>query len=560
MPSCRSVWGLDWMQMLHRTFSRGVPLLLGAFCLGCARDDDPAGPSSFARSDPRTISGRVLGPDGSNICNTVGSGSLFLRLLNPDFTPGAGNGFLGQQDITCPDNRYSLPAPAGTAHLRVELPATEAIDGLPWRNLDEFTVDRRSAAHDVRIVEGTALGGSATLEGSAFEGASLTFTYDLNSNFGAAFGASGPDGAWSDFFGRSPFTLQAGVRYQANCDPVLGTRLLAGAPSGGFLFPDEVSAIDCTMETAPSIEFAHASTRLVVTPMPGDIGGSASSELFNQYGVGWGVQFPVEPGTAPSHSQAASHLFVGGLLITLEDSVLTGVNVNGQLQCDAECRDLGLDGTLKFTTGSTGRQVTWRYSSPTSGLDFTQTSVDGRRPHDYVLFQFTIRNTSRFTRTLHVGFFGDWDMDSDASDDLGFTDLDDRLMYLVSQAESGVHAGTLLLGAPASGNFFFSAGSVPSSFDQVQALTGGVRQETGGPGDLRYIQGAGPITLRRGQQRDVWIAVVAGEDHSQLLANAAAAEAHVSGGRTTALGAASALRFNAAAGAASQRRSPKQLR
>jgi hypothetical protein len=332
-----------------------------------------------------------------------------------------------------------------------------------------------------------------------------------------------------DFFGRSPFLLQANVRYQASCNPVLGTRLIAGAPSGGFLFPDEVSAIDCTMDTAPSTEFAHASTRLVVTPMPGDIGGSQSPELLGQYGVGWGVQFPVEPGTAPAHDQAASHLFVGGLLITLEDSVLTGVNVSGELQCEFECRDLGLDGTLKFTTGSTGRQVTWRYSSLTYGLDITQTSVDGRRPHDYVLFQFTIRNTSRFTRTLHVGFFGDWDMDGDAFDDLGFTDLDGRLMYLVSQAETGVHVGTLLLGAPASGNFFFTSSSVPSSFDQVQALTGGVRQETGGPGDLRYIQGAGPITLRRGQQRDVWIAVVAGDNADQLLANAAAAEDHAAG-------------------------------
>jgi hypothetical protein len=472
----------------------------------------------------------VLGPDGSNICNTVGSGTLLLRLLNPDFTPGFGNGFLGQQDITCPDNRYSLPAPAGTAHLRVELPATDAIDGLPWRNLDEFLVDRQGASHDVRIAEGTALGGSATLEGSPFEGASLTLTYDLNSNFGAAFGGSGADGAWMDFFGRSPFLPQGNVRYQARCDPVLGTRLIVGAPSGGFLFPDEVSTIDCTMEPAPSIEFSHTSTRLVVTPMPGDIGGSASPELFDRYGTGWGVQFPVEPGTAPSHNQAASHLFVGGLLITLEDSVLTGVNVNGQLQCEANCRDLGLDGTLKFTTtGSTVRQVTWRYSSPNDGLDITQTSVDGQRPHDYVLFQFTIRNTSRFTRTLHVGFFGDWDIDEDAFDDLGFTDLDGRLMYLVSQGETGVHVGTLLLGAPASGNFFFTAGTVPSSFDQVQALTGGLRQETGGPADLRYIQGAGPITIGRGQQRNVWIAVVAGEDRNQLLGNAAAAQDDVGG-------------------------------
>lgn len=404
-----------------RTTRFGASVLFSALCLACAKDDGLVDPSSFARNAPGGISGRVLGPDGTNICNTVGSGTLLLRLLNPDFVPGSNNGFLGVQDITCPNNRYSLPAAAGTAHLRVEVPITDGIDGLPWRNLDEVVVDNRGGNHDVRIVEGTALGGSATLEGSPFEGAGLTFVYDLNSNFGAAFGASGPDGAWMDFFGRSPFLPQAGVRYQAACDPVLGTRLIAGAPEGGFLFPDEVSSIDCTMETASAIGFSHTFTRVVVTPMPGDIGGSASSELFDQYGVGWGVQFPVEPGSAPVHGQASSHLFIGGLLIGRDpDTVLAGVDVGGEMECGFPCRRLGLNGTLKFTPiGRTGRQVTWSYSG--EDLEVTQTSVDGRRPYDYVLFRFSIRNTSRFTRTFHAGFFGDWDVEFDAFDDLGFS-------------------------------------------------------------------------------------------------------------------------------------------
>lgn len=509
--------------------------LLTVLCLACAREDNPLDPSSFARNAPRAIAGKVLGPDGGNICNTVGSGTLLVRLLNPEFAVGSGNPFLGQQDITCPNNRYSLPAGAGTAHLRVEVPINDQIDGLPWRNLDEFLVDTRGADHDVRIVEGTALGGSATFEGSPFEGASITVRYDFNSNFPAGFGVPGPDGGWMDFFGRSPFRLKAGVRYRATCDPVPGTRVTDGPPSGGFLFPSEVSTINCSMETAPSVAFSHTATRLVVTPMPGDIGGSASPELFDRYGVGWGVQFPVQPGSTPFHDQSASHLFVGGLLIGRDpDTVLAGVNPTGQLQCGLTCRDLGLNATLQFTrTGSGGKQVTWRYSDATSlesaGLEITQTSVDGRPPRDYVLFRFTIRNTGRFTRTFHAGFFGDWDMDVDALDDLGFTDLDGRLMYVVSQAESGFHVGTLLLGAPVSGNFFFTAAGILSTFDQVQALSGGLRQESGGPADLRYIHGVGPITLKRGQQRDVWLAVVAGVDQNQLLANAAAAEADVAG-------------------------------
>jgi hypothetical protein len=472
-----------------------------------------------------------VGPDGTNICNTIGSGTLLIRLLNPDFVTGSNEAFLGAQDITCPNNRYSLPSGTGTAHLRVELP-TEGIDGLPWRNLDEFLVDREAANHEVRIVEGTALGGSATLNGTPFEGAGLSLTYELNSSFGAAIGQSGPDGSWSDFFGRSPFLVQAGVRYQASCAALPGTRLTTGAPARGFLFPDEVSAIDCAMENAPAIAFSHTATRVVVTPLPGDIGGQ-SFDLFDQYGVGWGVQFPVDLGSEPSHGGGASHLFVGGLLIGSDpDTVLSGVNVNGEMACGTSCRDLGLDGTLKSTpTSGGGRLVTWRYSDRTSGegvgLEFTQASVDGKRPNDYVLFKFTIRNTSRLTRTFHAGFFGDWDVEADANDDLGFTEQDGRLMYVVSQGESGIHAGTLLIGPPASGSFFFTAGQVPSTSDQVQALSGGVRVESGGPADLRYIQGAGPITLAPRQSRDLWIAVVAGESRDQLLANAAAAEAEV---------------------------------
>jgi hypothetical protein len=515
--------------MLSHSLRRGAVVLFATLALACSKDDDPVGPSSSVRSAPSLISGRVLGPDGTNICNTVGSGTLFLRLLNPDFTVGGGKGFLAAQDITCPDNRYSLSAGTGTTYLRVQLP-TGQIGALPWRNLDQFAAGRTGAAHDIEVAQGIPLAGVATLEGAPFEGAGLILNYEFNTGFGAAIGVSDANGHWMDHFGRPPFLLQPGIRYQTSCQPVPGTRVIAGAPSSGFLFPDEVGTIDCTMESSPSIGFSHTATRLVVTPMPGDIGGSQSPEFLDQYGAGWGIQFPVETGSTPVHEQSASHLFVGGLLIGYDpDTILSGVNLNGEMQCGSSCRGLGLDGTVQFASTATGSQVTWRYSALNAPLDITQTSHDGRRPHDYVLFQFTIRNTSRFTRTFHAGFFGDWDVDTDAGDDVGFTEMDGKLMYVGSQDGTGNYAGTLLLGAPASGNFFFDVGRFPSTFDQMHALNGELREESAGPADLRYIHGAGPITLKRGQQHDLWIAVVAGEDRRQLLANAAAAEAEVTG-------------------------------
>jgi hypothetical protein len=68
---------------------------------------------------------------------------------------------------------------------------------------------------------------------------------------------------------------------------------------------------------------------------------------------------------------------------------------------------------------------------------------------------------------------------------------------------------------------------LPSTTDQVQALSGGLRRETAGPGDLRYIHGIGPITLARGRKADLWVAIVAGENHDQLVANANAADADI---------------------------------
>jgi hypothetical protein len=532
MPTNRVAGG-----MLAHALRSAAPLL-AVLWLACAPDETGVlSPQSLARSGSPTIAGKVLGPDGSGICKTIGSGTMVVQLLNPEFGSTSDVPFLGAQELRCPRNNYSLPVAAGTAHLRVTLPVGPTgptFGDLPWRHLEDVEVGDAGADHDVNIVAGTQVGGTATVDGKPIQGVFLQLAYDFNGNFGATNGLSDtlpPTGNWTEFFGRAPMILQNGVRYStiSTCSSMLGTRLVAGFPGGGFEFPTEVNALNCVLETGAATRFSHTFTRVVVTPMPGDIGGSFSPDFFDRYGVGWGVQFPISPGAPPGRDPSETHLFLGGLLIALDpDTVLAGVDVGGEMECGFTCRRLGLNGTVKFTSmGGTGRQVTWSYSG--EALEVTQTSVDGRRPYDYVLFRFSIRNTSRGTRTFHAGFFGDWDIDADALEDLGFTDLGGKLMYLVSQAETGFHVGTMLLGPPISGNYFFSGAEFPSSFDQVQALSGGLRRETAGPADLRYIQGAGPFTLRRGQQRDVWIAVVAGEDKSQLLANAAAAQADVAG-------------------------------
>ena len=425
--------------------------------------------------------------------------------------------------------------PGGSYLLRAILPSDPAIGTLPVRDVEPVTMDGGDVVHDIVVHNGTALGGRATLDGAPLADVSLTFVYDAAPGFGAAFGGSGPDGAWTEFF-RSPFILQNDVRYRTGC-AALGVKLIEGPPSGGFLFPSVGSAINCTMVTAPAVQFSHTLTRLVVTPLPGDIGGQ-SSELFDQYGSGWGVQFPVGPGQSPVHvPPSATHLFGGGLMIGIApDRILSGIDIAGQLQCGADCQDLGRDGVVSFTPQTPiGRTVTWRYSDAGSpegvGLGIVQRSFDGRSPNDYVLFRLDIKNGGRSTVTFYAGVFMDWDVEEDATDDAGSTELGGTLMVVRSTTELGFHMGTLLLGAPVSGNVFYNfSGAVPvpsSPADQYQALSGGMQQPSIEAGDAHYLHGVGPITLARGEKKTIWLAIVAGEDHDQLLANAAAAQADV---------------------------------
>jgi hypothetical protein len=253
MCTIRAACGLRLHKRTLRKLGHSVrwaaPLLLVTPWMACSRDDtSPLGPPSLAQSPSLTISGRVLGPDGENICGTIGSGTMVVQLLNPEFGITSDILFLGEQGLSCPVNRYSLRVDPGTAHLRVTLPINPGLGSLPWRHLDDVEVADANVSHDVSLVEGTELGGSATLDGEKLEGVFLQLLYDFNPNFGVTNGTSntfGPDGSWGEFFDRAPMILQSGGRYLAfsNCGATLGTRLVADIFSGGFLFPTEVHAV-----------------------------------------------------------------------------------------------------------------------------------------------------------------------------------------------------------------------------------------------------------------------------------------------------------------------------
>ena len=520
--------------MRHSTLSATLALLTAA--LAACNDAAPPVAPRFDATTGGSISGAVLGPDGTSLCHALPDGATFrVQALNPPPAPVA---IAGGQIVTCPDSVYAFPVTSGSYLLRVTLRDAADIGALPFRNLVTTpVVVAGDVRQDIRILPGTPLAGRATFDGAPFPGVALGLTYDQAPGYSAGTATSGDDGGWiEDVNGRDPIVLQDHVRYLAQpplCD-ALGTAVVQGPPATGFLFPAQVAAINCALTAAPNGAFSHDRTRLVITPMPGDIGG-LSSELFPRFGEGWGVQFPVTAGAAPQRgARAISQLFGGGLIVGLRpDRVLTGFDISGYAQCGATCRDLGLDGRLTYASSPQfGTKVIWHYSDATSneavGLKVLQKSYDGVPPNDYVLFHFIFTNSSAAPLSFYAGMFADWDIGDDPTDDIGDTAMGGRLMYMTDATPGGVFAGTLLLGAYPVSSTTFLTDFGQSTAEQVSILAGDENAPTElDPNDHRYVHALGPIALAPGASASMWIAVVAGETQAQLLANANAAAADV---------------------------------
>ena len=291
-----------------------MAIVVGALLAACTSDEraiPPVGPPSFSLAGDPVLSGAMLGPDGSSICKFLPDPfSSQVRVGPIDLAAGAFGAPV--QVLTCPTNSFAFTVAPGNYLVRAVLPPDPAIGLLPQRHVDRVFVDGGDVVDDIVVQNGTTLGGSATLDGAPLGDVAMTLVYDSAPGFLAAAGGSAGDGTWTEFF-RPPMILQNNVRYQiAGGCGALGVLMLEGAPAGGFTFPSEVSTINCRLTTAPSAQFSHSQTRLIVTPMPGDIGGQ-SVELADQYGIGWGVQFPVGSAQSPVHVPvSATHLFGGG--------------------------------------------------------------------------------------------------------------------------------------------------------------------------------------------------------------------------------------------------------
>jgi hypothetical protein len=270
-----------------------VALVLSAAACG---DDSreplaPAPSPTASQTEQAEITGSILGPDGTSICNSVPAGTEFsVHVLDPVNVVVA-----ALQDVACPANTYAIPVDPGSYFVRAEFLTFDGIDGFPFRNLVPVpvTVGATNVEQDVQIKEGTVLGGHVTVDGEPIPDASMFVQYATPQFFNAAFPFTGPDGQWRDFFERDPLSLvlQNDLAYQVgtDCSFVLGAILLEGPPAEPFVFPTERSSVDCRMTASPTLELTHNFNRIAVTAMPGEIGGSGAS-AFPVPGTGYGVQ------------------------------------------------------------------------------------------------------------------------------------------------------------------------------------------------------------------------------------------------------------------------------
>ncbi|MBI4503502.1 MAG: hypothetical protein HY700_20370 [Gemmatimonadetes bacterium] len=485
---------------------------------------------------PHLVTGTVYGPGGTSICNDMPpGGQVAVRAMFESGGPSA------VTVATCPTNTYTLNLNPGRYYLRVQ-PLSASLSPLPWRFLDQTPLlhGGGDATRDIPVETGLPLGGGVLLDGNPVGGVGFTLVYQQPNlqpagQLQAALLTSSASGGWFDNFGRHPAPIQGGIGYRFSIDcTLLGTRALGVSPASPFVFPTDATDVTCQIETADAEPFTHDRNALAVTSYAGDIGGQ-SPAFWTVRGRGFGVQFPIGPSGPAVAPVATSHLFRGGLMVGVApDVVLTGVSLAGyEYQCGGSCQDLVADASGHTAAPDPhGKFIRWRMTDAGSpegvGLQVTQESFDGDGTN-YVLYHYRFQNGGEQTTTFWAGVWADWDVDGTPLDDIGQTALDGRLMYQASTSGAGTYAGTVLLGAPVTGDRFFTAGTgVVSPAAQVDALRGAsVLLSVPAGGDHRYIHGAGPFTLRKGHSANLWLAVVAGHSLADLTQAAAAAATDV---------------------------------
>ena len=519
-------------------------LLLVALLAGCADEQVlPVAPPTFSEvASTGTISGHVLGPDGSTICDFIPDGSMVrVDVIDPvNATPE--NPRAGHQWLTCDVNSFFIGVPSGTYVLRVQLPRDPGIGALPWRYLEpgDVVVNGGSAAQNVQVLEGTDLGGVATRDGFPLMGVWLTLRYDFASEaaFGAAHGASDPDGTWDDRETlRSPLSVQGGLSYRTNCPPPwprelgpddVGYRLTAGPPDDPFLFPDGVDgAIDCayvSISDVPGLGVDVNNYQLVLRP----------NDHPPQLGTGFFAD-----------GVAADAVLYGGGVAYTTDAAHTFILYDPRGSSEGNMLGTGVPPMEVLEPGLVAEHQTltvlreWPEESywDATALDLLVVrETYAWSGDDYIIFKYTVFNPgAESVEGITAGLVLDQDLIAYTQDHVwhNYVEYDrDSRVVVVNEPWYEVWAGHAMLGPTSGYRSWSNPTNAPAGapIDPVDLstwndyLTGGiVAPGVFGPADVRHLLSIGPGTLAPGSSGAFATVLVGGRDRDDVLDNVVSA-------------------------------------
>ena len=156
---------------------------------------------------------------------------------------------------------------------------------------------------------------------------------------------------------------------------------------------------------------------------------------------------------------------------------------------------------------------------------------DNPKDENFVLFEYTVINNSGATyNNLHIGMYVDWDIGAVIDNDAAFDGVTNTAY---TKDATGVFGGIHLLDGTNIQHYAYnndgSGGSANvydghSEAEQFFALTNGNSRPNAGTGDVSQMIGNGPYTVANGDSVVFVIAVIAGDDLTDIQNSALAAD------------------------------------
>ena len=162
------------------------------------------------------------------------------------------------------------------------------------------------------------------------------------------------------------------------------------------------------------------------------------------------------------------------------------------------------------------------------GLSVTQKSFCWTGPSSapFVIVEFTIRNTSSADiDSLYAGVFCDWDLPLSSGNDDVVGYIDYQSLGYVLDLSTGLAVGVrAITSEPASYAAIDNAGTINDGFAELEKFnfmtSGFANVSYSTPGNYSHLITVGPLRLLRGESEVAAFSFVAGNDLSELIANA----------------------------------------